>query len=69
MTDLLIRAFEMADWESAARMWLAAKCIWGTLQMPYQSRDDLKRKKENPPAGGFRDGAIVDALAMARIRL
>ena len=44
MSNLQIRAFEMADWEDLATLFQAPKCQRGTLQLPYQSRDDLKRK-------------------------
>ena len=49
MADVTIRAFEMADWQDVAELFLAPKCRWGTLQLPYQSRDDLRHKLENPP--------------------
>ncbi len=48
-TQVTIRAFEMKDWEDVAELFLAPKCQWQTLQMPYQSRDDIKKKLENPP--------------------
>lgn len=51
MTEVIIRAFEMADWEDIAELWLAPTCQWNTLQMPYQSRDAIKKKLENPPPG------------------
>jgi len=57
--NISIRAFEMADWEDVADLFLAPKCQWGTLQMPYQSRDDIKRKLENPPSGMHRLAAVL----------
>jgi L-phenylalanine/L-methionine N-acetyltransferase len=51
MAKVTIRAFEMADWEDVASLFLAPNCRWGTMQMPYQSRDEIKRKLENPPQG------------------
>lgn len=50
MNEITIRAFEMADWEDVAELFLAPKCQWGTLQMPYQSRDKIKQKLESVSA-------------------
>jgi putative acetyltransferase len=44
--SVTIRAFEMNDWEDVAELFLAPKCCWGTLQLPYQSRDNIKKKLE-----------------------
>lgn len=57
--EILIRAFEMADWEDVADLFQAPKCQRGTLQLPYQSRDDLRRKLEQPPAGMHRLVAVA----------
>ncbi len=56
---ITIRAFEMADWEDVAEIFLAPKCQSETMQMPYQSRDEIKRKLENPPQGIHRLVAVV----------
>jgi len=60
MTEVTIRAFEIADWEDVATLFLALNCQWGTLQMPYQSRDEIKQKLENPSAGVHRLVAVVN---------
>jgi putative acetyltransferase len=59
MTEVTIRALEMADWEDVAALFLAPICRWGTLQMPYQSCDEIKQKLENSPAGVHRLVAVV----------
>lgn len=51
MKEITIRAFEIADWQDLAAILLSPNCMWGTLQMPYQSRDEIKHKLENPPLG------------------
>lgn len=58
MKEVTIRAFEMADWEDVAELFLLPNCLWGTLQMPYQSRDEIKHKLENPPLGVHRLVAV-----------
>lgn len=49
MANIIIRAFEMPDWKDVAELFLAPNCQWGTLQMPYQSRDAIRQKLEMPP--------------------
>ncbi|MBR8838929.1 MAG: GNAT family N-acetyltransferase [Stigonema ocellatum SAG 48.90 = DSM 106950] len=61
MAEVTIRAFEMADWEDVAALFNAPICRWGTMQMPYQSRDEIKRKLENPPPGLHRIVAVLNA--------
>jgi L-phenylalanine/L-methionine N-acetyltransferase len=60
MNEIIIRAFEMSDWEDIAELWLSPNCRWGTMQMPYQSRDDIKKKLENPPSEIYRLVAVAD---------
>lgn len=48
----------MVDWEDVAEIFLAPKCQSGTMQIPYQSRDEIKRKLENPPQGIHRLVAV-----------
>lgn len=57
--EVTIRAFEMADWEDVAEMWSTPNCQQGTLQLPYQSRDDIKKKLTDPPPGLYRLVAMV----------
>ncbi|MFQ5578176.1 MAG: hypothetical protein ACE5G8_14420 [Anaerolineae bacterium] len=49
VTHIAIRSFEMAGWEDVADMFLLPNCRWGTLHIPYQSRDDIRRRLETPP--------------------
>lgn len=60
MNEVKIRASEMTDWEDAAKIFLAPNCRWGTLQMPYQSRDAIRKKLENPPPGMYRLVAVLN---------
>lgn len=61
MSEVTIRAFEMADWEDVAVLFLAPNCRWGTARMPYQSRDDIKHKLANPPPGMRRLVAVINS--------
>lgn len=60
MSDISVRAFEMGDWEDVAEIFLAPNCRWGTLQMPYQSRDDIKKKLAEPPPDIHRLVAVLN---------
>jgi len=60
MTVVFIRAFEMSDWEDVVELFLQPKCRWGTLQMPYQSRDEIKKKLESPLIGMYRLVAVLN---------
>jgi putative acetyltransferase len=59
MTEILVRGFVMDDWEQVAELFMGKVCIWGTLQMPYQSKDAIKTKLENPPKGMHRLVAVT----------
>lgn len=71
MAKYRVRGFEMADWADVAELFLAPECCWGTLQVPFQSRDEVKRKLENPPPNMRRlvaqpadEGRVVGLLAL-----
>jgi putative acetyltransferase len=55
-----IRTYQKDDWQGAAEIWQQPQVIWGTLQMPYQSLDDLRRRLDNPPEGLKRLVAVAD---------
>lgn len=59
MSKVIVRAFEMADWEGIAELRLLPNCRWGTLQMPYQSRDEVRRKLENLAPGFYSLVAVL----------
>jgi putative acetyltransferase len=48
--EIIIRAFEMSDLDDVAEIFGMPKCQRGTLQIPYQSRDELRRRFEKPDA-------------------
>lgn len=59
----------MADWEDVAVLFLLPNCRAGTLQMPYQSRDDIQHKLANPPVGMRRLVAVVDEKVVGFVSL
>jgi len=60
MVEFRVCGFEMAHWADVAALFLAPECCWGTLQMPLQSRDAIKRKLENPPERMHRLVAVTE---------
>lgn len=65
----LIRAFSNSDCEDVADLMQQPNCVWGTMQIPYQSRDEMKRKLENPPDGAYRLVAVVEEKAVAMVAM
>lgn len=59
MTEVTIRAFQMSDWQDVATLYLLPNCRWGTLQMPYQSRDEIQQKLANSSPGMHRLVALT----------
>jgi putative acetyltransferase len=65
-----VRAFRMDDWRDVAEVWQQPEVIWGTLQLPYQSLDDLRQRLENPPEGLRRlvaetsEGRVIGMLGL-----
>jgi putative acetyltransferase len=59
MPEITIRAFEMTDWQDVATLFLLPNCRWGTLQMPYQSRDEIQQKLEKPSPGMYKLVAVA----------
>lgn len=73
MTETTIRAFEMADREEVAELFLAPRCCWGTLQLPFQSRDGIRKKLETPARElhrlvALREGKVVGMIALGPYR-
>jgi L-phenylalanine/L-methionine N-acetyltransferase len=69
--EIVIRGLETADHESAVELFLQPRCIWGTLRLPHDSRDALRKRLEN--ADGNRhslvaaaDGKVVGLLTLVR---
>ena len=58
--SIRVRGMEVADWRDVHAIWTHPDVIWGTLQVPYRSADDNKKKIENPPEGMIRLVAEVE---------
>ena len=72
-TGIRIRAMRADDWRDLHEIWTYPKVCWGTLQLPFQSEDEVRKKVENPPEGLYRlvaevEGKVVGATTLHRGR-
>ena len=69
---IIVRAMEAADWRAVHEIWSQPEVIWGTLRLPYQSPDAVRKKIEDPPEGVTRlvseiDGRVVGSAGLHQI--
>ena len=69
--EIRIRGMNASDWHALYEIWSDRRVCWGTLQVPFQSEDDVRKKVENPPEGMVRlvaevDGRVVGASGLRR---
>lgn len=46
-----VRGYDPKYVEDVCELFLAPRCCWGTLQIPYQERGALRKKLAEPPPG------------------
>ena len=71
--EIHVRAMRADDWRDLYVIWTDPRVCWGTLQVPFQSEDDVRKKVENSPEGMVRlvaevEGRVVGASTMSRGR-
>jgi L-phenylalanine/L-methionine N-acetyltransferase len=57
VAGLSIRAQEPSDWEAMAALMALPKVRWGTLRLPFESREQWRKRTENP--SGDRTGIVA----------
>jgi len=62
--DILVRAMNADDWRDLGEIWTHPRVCWGTLQIPFQSEDEIRKKVETAPEGMYRLVAEVDGRAV-----
>jgi putative acetyltransferase len=72
-TLIRVRAMNDVDWRDLHEIWTHPLVCRGTLQVPLQSEDEVRKKVENPPEGMVRlvaevDGKVVGAASLRRGR-
>ena len=65
----LIRRAEPNDYEAIAKIFTFPKVIWGTLQIPYPSLEQWRKKVAEPPEGFYSLVACVDSEVVGQIGL
>ncbi len=68
-TKIQVRAMQAGDWRDLYEIWTDPRVCWGTLQMPFQSPDDVRKRVETTVEGLLRlvaevDGHVVGSSTM-----
>lgn len=68
-----VRAMNSADWRALYEIWTDPGVYRDTLQIPFQSEDEVRKKVENPPEGMYRlvaevNGRVVGVSSLHRGR-
>jgi L-phenylalanine/L-methionine N-acetyltransferase len=66
---ITIRHTEPGDAEAIAKIFSGPKVIWGTLQVPYPSVEQWRKKLAEPPEGFYSLVACVDGEVVGQIGL
>jgi putative acetyltransferase len=48
-----VRRAEPDDYKAMYQVWAGPKAIWGTLQLPFPSAENLRKRLAEPPEGTF----------------
>lgn len=67
--NLTIRRAEPGDYEAIHKIFTYPKVIWGTLQVPYPSVEQWRKKVAEPPEGFYSLVAVVDGEVVGQIGL
>ncbi len=71
--EIRVRVMNANDWRDLYEIWTDPRVCWGTLQTPFQSEDEIRKKVETPPEGMYRlvaevGGRVVGASNLHRRR-
>jgi L-phenylalanine/L-methionine N-acetyltransferase len=58
--ELIVRAREPSDWEQIAELTQLPKVRWGTLRLPFTSKEQWRKMMENPPEGSTGIVAVLE---------
>lgn len=67
--NLVIRRTEPSDYEAIVKIFSGPKVIWGTLQIPYPSVEQWRKRIAEPPEGFYSLVACVDGEVVGQIGL
>jgi L-phenylalanine/L-methionine N-acetyltransferase len=69
MVDISIRRAEPDDYQAFYEIYSCSRAYSGTLQLPYPSLEDWRRRLAEPPAGLFNLVAIVEERIVGSLGL
>jgi putative acetyltransferase len=69
MTDIFIRRASAADAEAFVEIFSLPRVVWGTLQLPYPSLDQWRKRLSEPPEGLYSLVACVDHRVVGSLSL
>lgn len=64
-----IRRTEPSDYEAIQRIFANPRVIWGTLQLPFPSREQWRKRLSEPPKGLFGLVACIEQEVVGQIDL
>jgi len=67
--DITIRRTEPSDYEAIAKILTYPKAIWGTLQVPFPSIEQWRKKIAEPQEGVYNLVACIDREVVGQIGL
>jgi L-phenylalanine/L-methionine N-acetyltransferase len=66
---IAIRRAEPSDYEAVHSIYMGAQAVWGTLQLPFPSVEQWRKRLAEPPEGMMSLLAIVDAEVIGQLGL
>ena len=67
--NITIRRAEPGDYEALVKILSGPKAVWGTLQLPYPSIDQWRKRLAEPPEGYYSLLACVEQEAVGQLGL
>jgi putative acetyltransferase len=67
--NLIIRRAEPGDYEASRQIFAGPKVIWGTMQLPFPTAEDWRRRLAEPPPGTMQLLACVDHEPVGQLGL
>jgi putative acetyltransferase len=66
---ITVRRTEPGDYEALQQIFAGPKVIWGTLQLPFPSAEQWRKRLAEPPEGYFSLVACVEAEVVGQLGL
>ena len=66
---ITIRRIEPSDYEAVHHIFTSSKVVWGTLQLPFPSVEQWRKRLAEPPEGLFSLVACVEHEVVGQLGL